>query len=161
MTATPQLIQVLPEVSQFIAREHKLFIDGSHVAATSNETLAVNDPSTGEEIGRIPEAATQDLDHAVAAARAALEGEWGRMRPADRERCLHRFADLIERHGEERLAQIETINQGKSINISRMIEVGASVEYVGYMAGWATKIEGSTLRSCRFRCAGQQPATPA
>ena len=102
------------------------------------------DPSTGEEIGRIPEAATQDLDRAVAAARAALEGEWGRMRPADRERCLHRFADLIERHGEE-LAQIETINQGKSINISRMIEVGASVEYVRYMAGWATKIEGSTL----------------
>jgi phenylacetaldehyde dehydrogenase len=144
MTATPQLIQILPEVSQFIACEHKLFIDGSGVAATSNETLAVYNPSTGEEIGRIPEAATQDLDRAVAAARAALEGEWGRMRPADRERCLHRFADLIERHGEE-LAQIETINQGKSINISRMIEVGASVEYVRYMAGWATKIEGSTL----------------
>jgi phenylacetaldehyde dehydrogenase len=144
MTATPQLIQVLPEVSRFIAREHKLFINGSGVAATSNETLAVYDPSTGEEIGRIPEAAPQDLDHAVSAARAALEGEWGRMRPADRERCLHRFADLIERHSEE-LAQIETINQGKSINISRMIEVGASVEYVRYMAGWATKIEGSTL----------------
>ena len=100
MTANPQLIQVLPEVSQFIAREHKLFINGSGVAATSNETLAVYDPSTGEEIGRIPEAAPQDLDRAVVAARAALEGEWGRMRPADRERCLHRFADLIESHSE-------------------------------------------------------------
>lgn len=139
-----QLVPVLPEVRQFLGKEHRLFIDGKSVAASSDETMPVYDPSTGETIGCVPAATLDDLDQAVAAARRALNGDWARMRPADRERCLHRFADLIEAHGEE-LAQIETLNQGKSINISRMIEVGASVEFVRYMAGWATKIEGSTL----------------
>lgn len=139
-----EMVQVLPQVREFLGKEHKLFIDGAFVPSSSTERITVRDPSTGEAIGRVPEATPEDLDRAVAAARRALEGEWGRLRPADRERLLYRFADIIEATGEE-LAQLETINQGKSINISRAIEVGASVEYVRYMAGWATKIEGSTL----------------
>ena len=56
------------------------------------------------------------------------------MRPADRERLLHNFSSVIEAYAEE-LAQLETINQGK-FHISRAIEVGGSVEYIRYMAGW-------------------------
>jgi phenylacetaldehyde dehydrogenase len=139
-----RLVEVLPEVRQFLARDHGIFVDGEDRPASSDRRLAVRDPSTGEVVGQIADASAADLDRAVAAARGALDGEWGRLRPADRERLIHRFAELIEAHGEE-LAQLETINQGKSINISRAIEVAASVEYVRYMAGWATKIEGSTL----------------
>jgi hypothetical protein len=40
-------VRILPEVSRFIAGDHKLFIDGARVAASSNETIAVHDPSTG------------------------------------------------------------------------------------------------------------------
>ena len=138
------LVPVLPEVDAFLRKDHRLFIGGKPVPAASDRTIELHDPSTGAVIGHVASATTGDLDLAVAAARRALAGEWSRMRPADRERCIHRLADLIEAHGEE-LAQIETINQGKSITISRAIEVGASVEYVRYMAGWATKIEGSTL----------------
>ncbi|MBN3727470.1 aldehyde dehydrogenase family protein, partial [Burkholderia sp. Ac-20379] len=69
---------------------------------------------------------------------------WRGLRPADRERILLRLADTIEAHGEE-LAQLETLNQGKSIHVARAIEVGATVEYVRYMAGWATKLGGETL----------------
>ena len=138
------LVPVLPEVDAFLRKDHRLFIDGKSTPASSDRTIELHDPSTGAVIGSVASATTDDLDRAVAAARRALEGEWSRLRPAERERRIHRLADLIEAHGEE-LAQIETINQGKSINISRAIEVGASVEYVRYMAGWATKIEGSTL----------------
>jgi phenylacetaldehyde dehydrogenase len=141
---THQVVLVLPEVRQFLARDHGIFVDGAWAPASSDRRLPVRDPSSGEVVGQIADASAADLDQAVASARGALEGEWGRLRPADRERLLHRFADAIEAHGEE-LAQIETINQGKSINISRAFEVGGSVEYVRYMAGWATKIEGSTL----------------
>ena len=66
------------------------------------------------------------------------------MRPADREKMLYRFSELLQSHGEI-LAQIETLNQGKSIHIARAIEVGATAEYVRYMAGWATKITGETF----------------
>src|SRR5690606_13016489 len=51
---------------------------------------------------------------------------------------------LVEQNGEE-LAQLETLSQGKSINLSRMLDVGATVEFMRYMAGWATKIEGTTM----------------
>ena len=139
-----KLIPVLPEVTRFLQRQHQHWINGRWEASAGERKIPVFDPSTGEMISQVLDGDAEDVDRAVAAARAALEGTWGRMRPADRERCLLRFADLLEAHGEE-LAQIETINQGKSINIARMIEVGASVEYVRYMAGWATKIEGSTL----------------
>jgi phenylacetaldehyde dehydrogenase len=104
----------------------------------------VFDPATGERIATVADGNAQEVDQAVAAARRAFEGVWSSMRPADREMALHRFANAIEAHTEE-LAQIETLNQGKSINLARAIEVGGSVEYVRYMAGWATKIEGSTL----------------
>lgn len=136
------LIPILPEVTAFLQRQHALWINGEWLASTSGKRLAVFDPATGLEISHIPDASDLDVDHAVKTARAAFN-HWSRMRPADRERLLLKFADVIESHGEE-LAQLETINQGKSIHLSRMIEVGASVEYVRYMAGWATKIEGTT-----------------
>ncbi len=140
-----ELIATLPEVSAFLRRDHAHFIDGRPTPSVGDGgRLEVHNPATGEVLGTITAGTAGDVDRAVAAARAALEGEWGRMRPADRERCLFRFSEVIAARAEE-LAQIETLNQGKSINIARAIEVGASVEYVRYMAGWATKIEGSTL----------------
>lgn len=64
--------------------------------------------------------------------------------PAERERILLHFADLVEQHGEE-LAQLETLEQGKSINISRAFEVGCTLNWMRYTAGLTTKIAGKTL----------------
>ena len=84
---------------------------------------------------------------AVAAARRALEDSaWSRMRPADRERILFRLSQLIEEHGDE-LSAMETLQSGKLQGVARMIDVGFSAEFVRYMAGWATKLEGSTLQN--------------
>ncbi len=140
MLATPELS---PRVTEFMRRSHGHFIAGKFVGG-SGATIPVFDPSTGKEIARVLDGTEAEVDQAVAAARAALEQDWSTVRPADRERLLIRLSQLIEEHGEE-LAQIETLNQGKSIMLSRMVEVGHSVEFTRYMAGWATKIEGSTL----------------
>jgi len=126
-------------------RRKSLLIDGRAVASESSEYLPVHNPATGEIIAEIPDATPGDVDTAVQAARRAFENPaWSGMRPADRERLLLRFADLIEAHAEE-LATIETLNSGKLIGLARAVEVGGSVEFTRYMAGWATKIEGSTL----------------
>lgn len=66
------------------------------------------------------------------------------MLPAGREIVLLRFADLLEQNTEE-LAQLETLEQGKSINISRACEVGCTLNWMRYTAGLATKISGQTL----------------
>ncbi|WP_233859190.1 aldehyde dehydrogenase family protein [Paraburkholderia sp. HD33-4] len=138
-------VVVSEAVNQFLARDLGLFIDGSAQPAHSPRRLDVFNPATGDVLTSVPDADAQDVDRAVSSARHAFDRRvWSGLRPADRERILLRLADVLEQHAEE-LAQLETLNQGKSINIARAIEVGASIEYVRYMAGWTTKITGETL----------------
>lgn len=141
---TTALLAPLDRVTAFLDQVHGSFIDGQTVTG-ANDLFEVLDPATAQPISRTHLADGATVDRCVAAARAAFDsGSWSRLRPADRERILLRFADLVEQHGEE-LAQLETLEQGKSIHIARAIEVGGSVEYMRYMAGWATKLEGQTL----------------
>ncbi|GEO84743.1 MULTISPECIES: aldehyde dehydrogenase family protein [Alphaproteobacteria] len=135
--------EVSAEVTAFLAAPKALIAGKSHGAA-SGETYPVYNPATGGVLTHVPACGAVDIDLAVTAAQAAFEGPWSKMLPVQRQGLLLRLADLIEAHGEE-LAQLETLNQGKSIMLSRLIEVQSSAEYFRYMAGWATKIEGSTL----------------
>lgn len=128
----------------FLKGPHRIFIDGEYRVTPGASPIDVFDPSSGLVIATVPNCGRGEIDEAVAAARKAFAGPWRDMRPADRERLVLKLADLLEEEGEA-FAQLESLNNGKSIGISRAIEVGASVEYLRYMAGWATKIEGQTL----------------
>ncbi|MGV8604885.1 aldehyde dehydrogenase family protein, partial [Pseudomonas aeruginosa] len=77
-------------------------------------------------------------------ARREFEGSWEGPRQADSKRQLMQLAERVEAHGEQ-LAQLEVLINGKSINLVRALEVDASVEFISYMAGWATKLEGRSL----------------
>ena len=137
-------ISLSAEVKNFAAQATGLFVEGSFIHGTG-DPLTLVDPATEEPIATFPEASAGDVDKAVsAAARAFDDRRWSGMRPADRERILLLFAELVERNGED-FAQLETWNQGKSIAIARAVDVGASVEYMRYIAGLATKITGLTL----------------
>ena len=113
--------------------------------AASGRRLEVRDPATAEVVTTVPAADAADVDRAVKAARTAFEGrEWGGARPVDRERWLLKLADLIETHAAE-IAEIETIDNGKPLVISQRVDVPSAVDFVRYCAGWATKIEGTTV----------------
>jgi phenylacetaldehyde dehydrogenase len=79
-----------------------------------------------------------------AARRAFDDSEWSRLKPVDRERLLHRLADLIEQHADE-LAELESIDNGKSIVMARHVDIKHAIEVWRYMAGWPSKLEGRTL----------------
>ncbi|EPZ1376740.1 aldehyde dehydrogenase family protein [Klebsiella pneumoniae] len=138
-------IALLASVQQFLDRQHGLYIDGAPCAAQSENRLTVWDPATGQAIATTADASPADVDRAVMSAwRAFVDRRWAGRTPADRERILLRFADLVEQHGEE-LAQLETLEQGKSIAISRAFEVGCTLNWMRYTAGLTTKISGRTL----------------
>lgn len=138
-------IALLASVQQFLDRQHGLYIDGAPCAAQSENRLTVWDPATGQAIATTADASPADVDRAVMSAwRAFVDRRWAGRTPADRERILLRFADLVEAHGEE-LAQLETLEQGKSIAISRAFEVGCTLNWMRYTAGLTTKISGRTL----------------
>lgn len=127
------------------ALRNRMFIGGDWRDAADGRTFAVYNPATGEEIAQVPQATAQDVDAAVAAARTALTAPaWAGITPYARERILSRLADLIEAHADE-LAHLETLNQGKLLPWSHAIEVGGSAQWLRYMAGWATKVEGSSF----------------
>ncbi len=140
-----QLLQRSPAVESFLSRSHCGFAEGLPVAGSADAGIAVHDPANGKVLTHVAESTEADVDRAVVGAHAAFhDGRWSRLRPAERERILLRFADAFEAHAEE-LAQLETLEQGKSIHIARAIDIGATLEYLRYVAGLATKVTGQTL----------------
>lgn len=94
-------VAVLSQVQQFLDRQHGLYIDGRPGPAQSEKRLAIFDPATGQEIASTADANEADVDNAVMSAwRAFVSRRWAGRLPAERERILLRFADLVEQHGE-------------------------------------------------------------
>ncbi|SDH91935.1 aldehyde dehydrogenase family protein [Pseudomonas panipatensis] len=142
---TSPLIQPLASVEAFLARSHASFIDGEQRLPGGETRRTLRNPADDTALSETRLADLAQVEAIVQSAhRAFRSGIWSGLTPAERERLLLRFADLVEQHSEE-LAQLESLNQGKSIHIARAIEVGATLNYMRYMAGWATKIEGQTL----------------
>jgi phenylacetaldehyde dehydrogenase len=147
-----------PGAKAFLAdRTKKILIDGEWVASTSGRTFATHDPASGKELAELAEATREDVDLAVAAARRALtSAEWRGMTPSARGKLLWKIAELIEAHVEE-LAELETLDQGKSYKTGRFGEIPASAEQFRYFAGFTTKILGTTIpTSIAYQPAGKQ-----
>src|SRR5437868_3346473 len=130
--------------------EHGLFIDGQTAEAASGELRDLTEPATGEAFARAAMAGEADVDRAVDAARAALDGAWGHTPPNERARLLHALADAIQANRGE-LAELEARNVGKAIS-SVKAEVAGAVEnfrffasVVGSIAGRSNPVGGSLL----------------
>src|SRR5690606_4239298 len=129
----------------FLKKPARLLIGGEWVESASDSTVPVFDPATGQQVTVVPDANAEDVDRAVAAARKAFDGgPWRTLLPAQREALIWRLSDLIEKHADE-LAELESIDNGKTRFMASIVDIPGSRDYFRYMAGWATKIEGSTI----------------
>ena len=135
-----------PSVKATIERLHgKMLIGGEWVAALSGKTQSVINPADGGPFATVASGDADDVDRAAIAAKAAFEDKgWAQMRPADRQHLLLKLADLVEAHADE-LAELETLDNGKPLMLSRMVDVAGAIDFLRYIAGWATKLEGSTV----------------
>jgi aldehyde dehydrogenase (NAD+) len=120
----------------------KLFINGDWQEGASR--LPVINPATEASLGTVAVASPDDVDHAVAAARAALSGSWASVTARDRGRFLAKISQRILERIDE-FARLETLHNGKPIFESRHIEIPAAAECFEYYAGWADKIHGETI----------------
>ena len=130
--------------AQFVTKRGKILINNKWEDAASGKTFPTYDPATGEVLAQIAEGDKTDIDRAVKAARAAFNGPWRKITPAERAKLIWRLADLVEKHAEE-FATLETLDNGKPLTMSKAADVPLAVECFRYHAGWATKIEGNTL----------------
>jgi aldehyde dehydrogenase (NAD+) len=123
--------------------EDSILVAGAWRAAASGATLPVHAPDTGEVIGRIARGGTGEIDAAVAAARAAFDGEWGRIAPVERGRILAHFAALIRANAEDLVAS-EAEDCGKPLKQARA-DIVAVARYFEFYAGAADKLHGETI----------------
>ncbi|HEX5852663.1 MAG TPA: aldehyde dehydrogenase family protein [Solirubrobacteraceae bacterium] len=145
LSATPLPDALGDAAREFISKPHRLLIGAERPEAADGRTFATLDPSTGLEIAQVAHAGAEDVQRAVAAARAAFaDGPWGSMPAAGRERLMHALAQALEDRAEE-LAQIESLDNGKPVGLAQYVDVGGAVAHLRYFAGWPTKIEGGVL----------------
>lgn len=121
----------------------KVFIGGAWRPPLSGQDLPLEDPSTGEEIGRIARGDARDIDAAVTAAQGALAGDWGRMPAAERGRVLARIGKLVEERIDD-LAVIEATDVGKPLTQARA-DALALARYMEFYGGAADKVMGETI----------------
>jgi aldehyde dehydrogenase (NAD+) len=121
----------------------QILVGGAWRKADAGETLEVENPSTGEIFGRIARGGADDVDRAVAAARAAMAGAWGRATAVDRGRCLARIGALVTERL-DMLAELEARDVGKPLAQARADAV-ALARYMEFYAGAADKVHGQTI----------------
>src|SRR5690606_35463567 len=134
-----------PAVAEFLRRPPRLLIGGEWVEPLSDKTVPLFDPASGEQIATVADANAADVDRAVKAVRQAFDGgPWRKLLPSQREALIWKLADLIEKYAGE-LAELESPDNGKTKFMASIVDIPGSCDYLRYMAGWATKIEGSTI----------------
>ena len=105
----------MPSGVQTEVKTYQMLINGEWVASKSAKTFPVYDPSTEEVIAQVPDASADDVNRAVAAAKAAFEeGPWATTTAQERGRVLFRLADKV-RQNLPALAELECRNTGKPI----------------------------------------------
>lgn len=120
----------------------KQYINGKAVAAKSGKTLSVEDPSTRAKIATVPHSGKEDINAAVAAARAAFPS-WSSTTPGERSLALLKLADALESQ-KRKFVVAESQNAGKPISAVG-VEVDAVVDNLRYFAGAARNMEGKAV----------------
>jgi len=125
-------------------RPGRLFVGGEWVDARDPERLTVANPATGEALTTVARAGAEDVERAVAAARAALAGPWGRTDARERGRLLRRLAERIDAE-RDRLACLESLQNGKTVTEAHQGDLPPAIEVFEYFAGWADKLHGEVI----------------
>ncbi|MCE0762103.1 aldehyde dehydrogenase [Pseudonocardia kujensis] len=121
----------------------EMLIGGARRGAANGTTFSCENPYTGRTWAEVPDATPADVDAAVTAARAALDGPWGQTTGFDRARLLRNLAAQIARDT-QRLAAFEVNDSGK-LHREMLGQMTGLASWYDYFAGIADKLEGRQI----------------
>src|SRR6476620_4352679 len=125
-----------------ISPTYGFFIDGAFTRPKA--TFATLNPADESVLAEVRQAGPKDVDKAVAAARRAFEGGWGRLSGAERGKYLFRIARILQERARE-FAVLETLDNGKPIKEARDVDIPLAAAHFFYHAGWADKLDHASL----------------
>lgn len=112
-----------------VTDRHTFYVGGRWIEPSSRSALGVEDPTTEQIFGRVPEADDRDVDRAVGAARTALP-DWSHTSTNDRRTMLLKFSDAIASR-RETLARLVTAEMGTPLALSRVVQADLPVAVLG------------------------------
>ncbi|MCP5289213.1 MAG: aldehyde dehydrogenase family protein [Burkholderiaceae bacterium] len=122
----------------------RLMLAGGHwKTCAGGQTLELVNPSDETPLAHIARGGAADVDAAVAAAQAALAGDWGALAAAERGRVLMRISAAVTAQAET-LARLEALDVGKPLSQARA-DARALARYLEFYAGAADKVHGQTI----------------
>ena len=142
--AMPQTITAVRHVyadGQF----KRMLINGEWVKSASGKTFESRNPATGDLLATVAEGDAEDINRAVAAARAAFEGPWSKFKPYERQALLLKLADLVEKHFDE-LSTLDTLDMGAPLTRTRATRQRV-LGMLRWYAGIAVSIHGETIEN--------------
>lgn len=124
-------------------RKYGLFINGKEAPAKGGKTYIRENPATEVPFAEIAEAQKEDVDKAVKAATKAFE-TWSKLPVAERVKYIHKIAQALDKN-REKIALTNTLETGKPIRESRLVEVGGSIKTLEYYAGISNQLNGESM----------------
>lgn len=122
------------------------FINGQFQSPSSNHTLEVFEPATGQVYAQVVDSNADDVQQAVLAAASAFE-DWSTVSIQDRANYLHKIADGIESRLDE-MAEYESRDTGKPITLAKSVDIPRAISNLRFFADFAQSFEfESTLNS--------------
>ncbi|MDF2369004.1 aldehyde dehydrogenase [Sneathiella sp.] len=123
-----------------ISIRNKAFINGQYVDAASGKTFDCISPLDGRVLTQVAACDVEDVNRAVAAARAAFNsGAWSRAAPAKRKSVLQKFAGLIMKNKDE-LALLECLDMGKPVKWAGAVDIPGSAGCISWYAEAIDKV---------------------
>ena len=123
-----------------LSYRNQAFINGRYVAAASGKSFDCISPIDGKVLTKVAECDAEDVNRAVAAARAVFEkGTWSTCHPAKRKKVMLKFAELMAKQKDE-LALLETLDVGKPISVSAGGDIPGAIQAIQWYAEAADKV---------------------
>ncbi len=120
-------------MEKLLLDKYGLFINGEFVDSSDGGTFDTFSPATGKKLATVAEATKQDVDRAVDAAWEAFKA-WKNVDKITRASILLKIADIIDEN-KERLAKIESLDNGKPIRETLNIDIPYAADHFRYFAG--------------------------
>lgn len=124
-------------------RKYGLFINGKEVRAQGGKTYIRENPATEQPLAQVAEAQKADVDKAVKAAGRAFVS-WSKLTVAERVKYIHKIVQVLEKN-REKIALTNTLETGKPIRESRLVELGGSIKTLEYYAGISNQLNGESI----------------
>lgn len=134
-----------PSGNSAMTEKRDMWIGGQWLQAASGKTLTTVNPATSQTLAEFPAAGADDVDRAVNAARSCFHSsDWQSLDHRDRARILRQISSLIMDNAVE-LARLETLDNGKPIKESSLIDIPSAADTFEAFASMALELKGETL----------------